>query len=92
MADTLYRFPLNENKETTHKSNFKKEIISEINDTKEIPEEKFPIYLQLIKQHQPKYSILLDKYKEGTNQNGYFRGGSNIHLKLRTCEDNIFIP
>ena len=28
----------------------------------------------------------------GTYQKGSFRRGSNIDLKLITCEDNIFIP
>ena len=32
------------------------------------------------------------KYKEGTYQKCYFRGGSNIDLSLILCEDNIVIP
>ena len=41
VTDTLSRLNLNVNQETTHKSNYKKEIVSEINDTKELPE-SFP--------------------------------------------------
>ena len=35
VTDALSRFPINDNQETTHESNYKKEIASEINDTKE---------------------------------------------------------
>ena len=42
------------------------------------------------KYQQSEPSIIL-KYKNGTYHNGYFRGGSNIDLKLITCEDKIVI-
>ena len=32
------------------------------------------------------------KYKDGTYHKGYFRGVSNIDLKLITCKDKIVIP
>ena len=41
--------PLNFNQETTHKSTYQQEIVSEINDTQQIPEGTFPIILKLIK-------------------------------------------
>ena len=41
VADTLSIFPLNGNQYTTQKSAYKKKIVSEINDTKEIHEGTF---------------------------------------------------
>ena len=32
------------------------------------------------------------KYEDGTYYKGYFHRGSNIYLKLITCEDKICIP
>ena len=43
VADAISRFPLNGNQETTQKSTYQREIVSEINDTKEILEGNFPI-------------------------------------------------
>ena len=43
VADAISRFPLNGNQETTQKSTYQREIVSEINDTKEIPEDNFPM-------------------------------------------------
>ena len=43
MADTLFRFPINGNQETTQESKYTKEIMSEINDILELPEGIFPI-------------------------------------------------
>ena len=40
------------NEETTHKSTYRKEIVSEINETEEIPEGTFLINLKLIQKHQ----------------------------------------
>ena len=65
--------------------------MSEINDTKELPEGVFLINLKPINQYQRKDSRLLTKYKMGKYQKGYFCGGSHIYLKLITCEDKIFI-
>ena len=31
----------------------------------------------------------MDKYKYGKYHEGYFRGGSNIDIKLITCEDKV---
>ena len=45
MADTLSRFTLNRNQETTNKSTYQKEIVSEINDTEETTEGTFLINL-----------------------------------------------
>ena len=49
VADGLSRISLNGNQETTQNSTYQQEILSEINDTKEIPEGTFPINLKLIK-------------------------------------------
>ena len=49
MSDSLSRLPLNDNQDTTQKSIYQKTIVSEINDTKEIPGYTFPIYLKPIK-------------------------------------------
>ena len=49
VSERLSRIPLNGNQETTQKSTYQQEIVSEINDTEEIPEGTFPINLKLIK-------------------------------------------
>ena len=49
VTDRLSRIPLNGNEDTTHKSTYQQEIVSEINDTEELPEGDFPINLKLIK-------------------------------------------
>ena len=64
----------------------------EIIDTKEITEGTFPINLKLIKNYQQTEHILMVTYKYGIYHKGYFRGGSNINLKLIKYEVNIFIP
>ena len=43
--------PLNGNQETTDKSTYQQEIVSEINYTEEIPEGNFPINLKSIQKH-----------------------------------------
>ena len=65
--------------------------MSEINDTKEIPEGNFPINLKIIEQHQQKYPRLVAKYKEGAYHTSSFRGVSNIDINLIDCGDNIVI-
>ena len=35
---------------------------------------------------------MITTYKDGMYHNGYFRGGSNIDLKIIMCKDNIVIP
>ena len=44
--------PLNGNQETTQNSTYQREIMSEINDIKELPEGTFPINLKLIQKYQ----------------------------------------
>ena len=66
--------------------------MSEINDTKELPEGIFPINYKLIDQYQIKGPRLKAKYKMGTYQKGSFCGVSHLDLHLTTCEDNIVIP
>ena len=66
--------------------------MSEINNTKELPEVIFPINLKLIDQYQQKDPTLKAKYKMATYKNVYFRGGSNVNINLITCEDKTFIP
>ena len=91
VEDALSRSPLNGDQETTQKSSYKKETVTEINDTKEITEVTFPISLKLTKQHQQKDLSLMAKYKEGMYHKSSFRGGSNVDLILKMCEDNIVI-
>ena len=67
-------------------------IVSEINDTKEVPEVNFPINFKIIEKYQRKIPILLHKYKYSTHQKGSFCGGINIIINLIMCEDNIVIP
>ena len=64
VAGALSIFPFNGKQETTQKSTYKKEIVSEINKTEEIPEFTFLISLRPIKQHQQKDPSILDKYEE----------------------------
>ena len=66
--------------------------MSVINDTKEITEGTFPINLKLIKTYQQLEPSIRAKYKYGTYQQGCFRGGSNIDIKLIMCTDKVFIP
>ena len=63
MAYKLSIFPLNRNQETTQKYTYKKEIMSETNDTEEITDGNFLINLKLIYQYQNKDPILLAEYK-----------------------------
>ena len=44
VADVLSILPLNGNQETTQKSTYKKEIVIEINDTKELTKGTFTIH------------------------------------------------
>ena len=78
VVDAPSRLPLNGNQYTIQKYTYQKEIVSEINDIKELPEVTFPI-------------ILKAKYKYSKYHKGYFCGGSNIDLKLVTCKDKIVI-
>ena len=67
VADRLSRRPLNGNEETTQKSTYQQEIMSEINDTEEIPEGTFPINLhKLIQKYQWLEPSITAKYKYGT--------------------------
>ena len=84
--------PLNGNQETIHKSTNQQEIVSEINDTKEIPECTFPITLNLIQKYQCLEPSIIAKYKYGTYHKCYFCGGSNTDIKRITCNDKIVIP
>ena len=66
-------------------------MVSEINDTKEIPEGNFPINLKLIQKYQREEPSIKDKYKYFTYHKGSCFGGSNINLNLITCKDKIVI-
>ena len=57
-----------------------------------LPEGTLPINLNLIQKYQREEPIITAKYKYGMYHKGYFRGGSNIDLKLITCKDKIVIP
>ena len=92
MADEISILPLNGNQYNTQKSTDKNEIVSEIKDTKEVPEVNFPINFKMIEKYQRKIPSLLHKYKYSTHQKGSFCGGINIIINLIMCEDNIVIP
>ena len=92
VAYILSRIPLNGNQETTQNSTYQQEIVSEINDIEELPESTFPINLKLIQNFQRQQPSIRAKYKNGTCHQGYFRGVSNIYLRLIACKDKIFIP
>ena len=49
VAYVLSIIPFNRNQDTTQKPTYQQEIVSEINDIKEIHEGNFPINLKLIK-------------------------------------------
>ena len=72
VADGLPRIPFNGNQETTHKSTYQKEIMSEINDIEELPEGISPINLKLIKKYQRSEPSMRDKNKYNTYHKGYF--------------------
>ena len=84
--------PLNGNKETTQKSTYQQEIVSKINDIKELPGGTVTINLKLIPKYQRLELNIIAKYKTGTYHKGSFHGGSNIDIKLITCKDKIGIP
>ena len=65
--------------------------MSEINDIEKLPEGIFPFNLKFTQKYQWKKPIIKAKYKYGTYQKGYFRGGSNIDIKIVACKDNIGI-
>ena len=92
VSDSLSRFPIYQNQMNTHESNYKKKVVSEINDTEELPEGIFLINLKLINQYQQKYPSLKAKYKMGKYKKCSFCGGSNINLNIIMCEDRIVIP
>ena len=83
---------MNRNQETTEESNYKKKLLSEINNTKELFEGFFPINLKTIDQYQHKHPSLLDKYEIVMYQKGSFRGLSNIQLKIITFSYKVVIP
>ena len=49
---------MNRNQQNTHESTYKKEIVSEINDTEELTDVIFPIELKTIDKYQHKDPIL----------------------------------
>ena len=63
VADALSLFPLNGNQETTYKSTYQQEIVSEINDTEELSEYTFPINLKWIQKYQQSEPSIIAKYK-----------------------------
>ena len=92
VADALSRLPLNGNQETTQKSVYQQELVSEINDIEEIPEGTFPINFKFTQQNKRAEPSLIYKYKYGTYHKGYFCRGSNDNITLITCKDKIVIP
>ena len=64
-TDRISIITLNDNQENTQKSIYQQEIVSEINDTKEIPEGTFPINLKFIQKYQRSEPSITAKYKDG---------------------------
>ena len=64
--------PLNDNQETTEKSTYQQEILSEINDTEELPEDNFPININLIAKHQREEPSIIAKYQDSTYHKVFF--------------------
>ena len=52
VAYALSKWPNNWNKKTTKESNYIKEIMSEVNNIKELPEGIFPVNLKIIDRYQ----------------------------------------
>ena len=86
VADSLSRFTINRNQETAQDSTYKKDIVSEINNTEELSDIFFSMELKHIDHYQRKFPCLKDKYYMGTYHRGSGCGVSNIHLKLIKCE------
>ena len=72
VVDALSISPLNGNQETTQKSTYQKEILSEINYIEEIPEDDFNIHFKTIQQYQWAEPSLMAKYKDGTHHKFFF--------------------
>ena len=83
---------MNGNQDTRNKFTYQKEIVSEINDTEELPEGTFAINLKLIQKYQQEEPSIIAKYKYGKYHKSYFCGGSNTDIKRITCNDKIVIP
>ena len=60
MENALSIFPINWNHKITHESTYKKEIASEINDTKELSEDILPIKEKAIDQYHQKDPIKME--------------------------------
>ena len=91
-ADELSRLPSNGNQETTQKSTYKREIVSEIIDIEELPEGTFTINLKLIQKYKRQEPSIIAKYKYSKYHKGYFHGNSNTDIKLIMFKDKIVIP
>ena len=65
VADSISTCFTNRNQETTQESTYKKVIVLEIYDAKELPEGIFPINFNLIDHYQRKEPRLKAKYKLG---------------------------
>ena len=70
-ARMLELLSINGNQETTQEPTYKKELVSEINDTEGLPEGIFSI-IKLVEQYQQIDPILKGKYEIGAYQKGSF--------------------
>ena len=82
MLYTLSQLPNNGNQNTTHKSNYITENMSEINDIKELYKNVFLRFIEMIDQYQWKYPVQMARYKTVKYKRGSFRQEIN----------NIFQP
>ena len=65
MAYKLSQLTSNGNKNNTNKSNYTTDTMSEINNTKELSENMFPINFKTIDQYQQKFPAWISKFKAG---------------------------
>ena len=73
VTDALSILPMNRNQDTTQYYTYKKEILSEINDTEKLTEGIFTINFKRINQYQWKDPSLKAKYVIFMYQKGSFR-------------------
>ena len=72
-------------------STYLKETMSEIYDTKELPEVTFPLSFKIVDRYQWKDSIVTEKLNSTENKKGSFRGILDT-IKLVTFKNKIVIP
>ena len=81
VSDALSRLAINGNQDTTHESMYTMETMSELYNTKELSEGKFPLPFNLIYFYHQEDPFLMEKTKCKKQQKGSFcRGRNTIEL------------